>query len=163
MTIQEMQQRLSNVTESSLEEVEMRTVLRHQDEYIYQQTRQMYAGKRMDQNLIVPYQKSYYPYVKWYQDWKDKLRGDASRVTLNLYGHLYDNMFITRRDNSVFTISSNVKSADGYNYLTWLEEHYQWKGPNGDESIWGIGGPYLSKFLNIIHGPFLDEVINEFL
>lgn len=163
MTIFEFQKKLQAITEPALQDVGMRVVLRNKDEYIYQQNRQMYAGKRWDQNLMVPYNKNYYPYAPWYQRWKQSLRGDANRVTLNLYGTFYDNMFIVAKGRDTFVISSRVRGKDGYDYQSFLESHYRWDGPGGQQSIWGIGGPYRSKFLNTIQPFFINEFITEFL
>lgn len=164
MTIQGMQRLLGKITEASLQEVEMRTAIRHQDEYIYQQTRQMYAGKWDTGAMMSPYMRDYYPYVDEYIARKASLGKVVDRVTLNLYGPFFDNMYITRKDNTLFTISSKVRSDKGYNYQPWLEWHYTQRktSPRGNNSIWGIGTQYLDRYLYLIKAPFVDEVINEF-
>lgn len=140
-----------------LDEVGMRSVMRAKEEYLYQQKRQMYAGKREDQRPIRPFERRYYPYHPRYMSFKRSLGYDVSRVTLSLHGDFQDQMYMVKRGASVFEISSRV------DYQDFLEKWYRWTSPEGIKSIWGIGGPYKDKFLNELQPYYLYEFINEFL
>lgn len=116
-------------------------ILRHENQILDLNRRQMFAGNDANDNAITP---EYTPFTKFLKDEKGQ---PFDRVTLNDTGAFYQSMFLQPFDNGFEFEATDSKTDD-------LKEKY-------GENIFGIAESDLDDAAEIIKETLIDTYANE--